>query len=175
MMKFKPQTIVSLVLFTASSLSAAQPAAGHGHVPRTQSGLVFERFSRIHVPAAAAAVSRALGDSTWINQAAIHHVTFIAGWIPIEHDLSPPGGVFAVDLNAPKSLHNAGYVMYIHTAADFPEARGKGDADGVIALRRFFAGNAPRNVKIDEYSLCYPNGRVLHVLPHLRKMIGPLF
>ena len=170
-MNFNSHTIISLVLLAASSASAAQPAAEHGHVPRTQSALVFERFSRIHVPADAGAISRALGDSTWINQAAIWHVTFLAGLIPIDHSLSPPGGVFAIDLNAPKSLHNAGYAIYLHTTADFPEARGKPDAANVIALRRFFAGDAAPNIKIDEYALCYPDGRILHVSPHSRKMM----
>ncbi len=175
-MKFRAgkASAVSLAAYLAIvSVAIASVQPKHGQLSPKESALVFERFSHVHVPADANAVSRALGDSAWISRSSINRINFIAGFVPIEHNLFPPGGIFVVELTKPTSLHNSGYHIYLHTTADFPGEHRHSLMDnfGVITLRGFLAGQSASNVKIDEYALCYSDGRILHVLPHSRRMM----
>jgi hypothetical protein len=137
---------------------------------REEAASIFERFSRINPPADAKAVFRALGDPAWTGRAEISHQTILGGWIPIQGSMSPPGGVYVIRLISGKSRDDAGYRIYVHVTAVFPgedQERG-GPSPGFC---RFLAGDAPPEVKIDEYALCYPNTRILHVLPGSRVML----
>jgi hypothetical protein len=82
--------------------------------------------------------------------------TVLAGWIPIEHTLGPPGAVYGIELSPSVSQKNAGYRIYLHATRAFT-------GDGAMELRASLAGSGPRDVQIDEYALCYPDTRFLHV------------
>jgi hypothetical protein len=148
----------------------------HGQVSATRSAQLFERFSRLNPPIDAAVVARTLGDKSWIRRAAMTRYTFLTGFIPLRHSLISPGSVFVVELTAPTSSNNQGYIICLHTRAAFPrEERGDWNHQNPPAagLRHFLAGRAPAHIKIDEYSLCYPDGRVLNVLPGSRRSMSP--
>ena len=162
-----PVAISVVWLLVACNMSVASAFPKDGDVPSSQCATVFERFGHIRLPADASAVSRALKDSRWLSRAVVVQQTILAGRIPIEHDLRPPGGVFVIGLRPAVSQKDAGYRIYLHTARTF-------SADTAMGLRAFLAGRATPGMVIDEYSLCYPDGRILHVNGKLRRMIPPL-
>jgi hypothetical protein len=174
--KFLPLMLLIVGFASAAQKNSAESSSPRGRCSRTEAARLFKRFSRILLPANAANVSRTLASSDWISRAEIYHLTFMTGWIPLKHNLSPPGGVFVINLVPPTSQRDAGYSIYVHTTADsaIRESLGKTDA-AAISLRHFLAGDAPSNVKIDEYALCYPDGRILHVLPDSRKMMPSMW
>jgi hypothetical protein len=176
-MKFNA-VLLAACLIAVDDLHAAQIgwpaelASKRNQLSLKQAAGLFERFGRLRLPANAREVSRTLGDSTWMSRAWIYQQIWLAGWIPIEHSLSPPGGVFAIRLTPPLAFNDGGYTIYVHTSADFPREKG---SDASRAFRRFLIGIAPRGVNIDEYALCYPDGRILHVLPNSRKMMPSIY
>ena len=158
-------TAICLFGFLYVSVSAAS-AHKRGDVPRSQAAIVFERFSHIRVPADSKAVSRSLQDIHWLSRAVVWQQTVLAGWIPMKHSIGPPGAVYVVELSPSISQDVAGYWIYFHTTRVL-----SGDAAGV---REFFAGHAAPDVLIDEYSLCYPDRRILSVDANRRKVFSPL-
>jgi hypothetical protein len=164
-----PLVVLSLLgSFIVFPVSVASADPKHGEVPRSECATVFEQFARIQPPADSKALSHALKDIRWISRAVVYQQTILAGWIPISHGLGPPGGVYVMDLSRPVSRHNAGYRIYFHTTRAFP---------GHVAtdVRAFLAGRTPRDIRIDEYALCYPNGRFLLVDVKSRRMTPALF
>jgi hypothetical protein len=139
-----------------------------GDVPASQCVTAFKRFGLIRLPADASAVSRALKDSRWLSRATVDQIIFLAGWIPIEHSPRPPGSVFTIVLRPAVSQKNAGYRIYLHTTRIF-------SGDAAMGLRAFLAGHATPGMFIDEYALCYPDGRILHINGKSRRMIPSLF
>jgi hypothetical protein len=129
---------------------------------------VFEQFARINPSADAKSVSHVLKGTSWVGRAALSHQTILAGWIPIEGDLSPPGGVYVIGLSPSVSTHNAGYRIYIHITRAFPK-------DTSASLRAFLLGHAAADIKLDEYALCHPDGRILHVDTKSRKCLDYSF
>jgi hypothetical protein len=154
-------------LSAVCSVSAAWDHPNKGQVPPAEAAKVFDQFARIHPPADAKSVSHALKDASWIGRAALHHQTILAGWIPI-WTLGPPGGVYVIGLSPSVSMKNAGYHIYIHVTRAFPE-------DTPASLRAFLMGQAATDIKVDEYALCYPDGRILHVDTKSRKMIPSMY
>jgi hypothetical protein len=147
-------------LFGFRSVAAASPKAGD--IPRSECAVVFERFGQIRPPADAKAVAYALKDIRWLARAAVDQVTFMAGWIPMSHSLGPPGALFVIGLRPAVSHKDIGYRIYLHTTRTF-------SGDAATGLRAFLAGRAGPDVFVDEYTLCYPDGRILGVDAKSRK------
>jgi hypothetical protein len=116
------------------------------------------------VPADAKAALRALKDTRWLSRTVVYQQTFLAGWIPISSGLGPPGGVYVTDLSPSVSLHRVGYRIYVHTTRAF-------SGDAAAGICTFLAGHAAPAILIDEYALCYPDGRILHVNRKSRRVI----
>lgn len=152
-------------LFLSVSVASASPR--RGAVPLSQCAVVFERFGQIRPPADAKAASRALKDTRWLSRAVVWQQTILAGWIPIKHDLGPPGGVYVVDLSPSLSSDIAGYRIYFHTTRVL-------SGDAAAGVRGFFAGHAAQDILIDEYALCYPDRRILRIDQKSRRMTPPL-
>jgi hypothetical protein len=152
-----------LGLFVVCPISVASADPKYGDVPLRECPALLERFARIHPPANAKLVSHALKDSRWLSQAAIDPITFLAGWIPISRSLFQ-GSAFEIELTPTISQHNSGYRIYVHTTRAFPK-------DAAMGFRAFLAGRASSDIAIDEYALCYPDGRILHVDSESRRMI----
>jgi hypothetical protein len=150
-------------LFSASAASARK----RGDVPLSERATVFERFSHIRVPADSKAVSRALKDIRWLSRAVVWQQTALAGWIPMKHSIGPPGAVYVVELSPSVSQDVAGYWIYFHTTRVL-------SGDAAAGVRDFFAGHAAPDILIDEYSLVYPDRRILAVDPNRRKLFPPL-
>jgi len=161
--------LVCLVSLSAvCSVSAAWDHPNKGQVPPAEAAKVFEQFARIHPPADAKSLSQALKDTSWIGRTALYHQTILGGWIPLRADLAPPGGVYVIGLSPSVSMQNAGYHIYIHITHAFPE-------DTPASLRAFLMGHAAADIKMDEFALCYPDGRMLHVDTKLRKMFPSMY
>lgn len=155
-------TAVCLFALLSVSGGVASGSEKRGDVPLSDCAVVFERFGRIRLPANAKATSRALRDARWLSRAVVWQQTELAGWIPIKHDLGPPGGVYVVSLSPSLSQDISGYHIYFHTTRVL-------SGDAATGVRDFFAGHAAPDILIDEYALCYPDGRILHVDPKSRR------
>ena len=149
------------------STAAASASREQGNVPLSQCTVVFERFAQIRLPADTNRVSQALKDTRWLRRAVASQLTVLAGWIPMKHDFGPPGGVYVVELSPSLSQDIAGYHLYFHTNRVL-------SGEVATGVRDFFAGHAAANILIDEYSLCFPDGRILSVDGKSRRMLGPL-
>jgi hypothetical protein len=157
---------VALFLFGslfASPVYAALASTKHGNVPLSQCSVVFEQFSHIQLPADTKAVSHALKDTRWSSRAVAYQQTFLAGWIPLFHNLGPPGGVFVIELSPPISQQNSAYRIYLHIMPNFSR-------EPLTGIRDFLASQAGAQIRMDEYALCYPDSRILHVDPKSRRM-----
>jgi hypothetical protein len=148
--------------YTAEEIATGWEGPNTGRVSPAEAGKVFEQFARIRLPADARSLSHALKDASWVGRAAFYHQTGLGGRIPIWADLDPPGGVYVIGLSPSVSMQNSGYHIYIHVTRAFPE-------DTPARLRAFLMGHAAVYIKMDEYALCYPDGRVLHVDPKSRR------
>ena len=73
-----------------------------------------------------------------------------------------------IGLSPSVSRQNAGYHIYIHITRAFPE-------DTPASLRAFLMGHAAADIKMDEYALCYPDGRIFHVDTKSRNMFPSMF
>ena len=144
-------------------ISVASASPKHGDVPLSECAAVFERFGHIRLPADTKAALRALKDTRWLSRAVVYQQTILAGWIPILSGLGRPGGVYVIDLSPSVSLHKVGYRIYVHTTRAF-------SGDAAVGIRTFLAGRAAPEIVIDEYALCYPGGRILHVDRKSRRM-----
>jgi len=149
-------------LFVSISVASASPE--QCDVPLSQCAAVFERFGQIRLPADGKAALNALKDTRWLSRTVVYQQTFLAGWIPISSGLGPSGGVYVIDLRPSNSVHRAGYRIYVHTTRAFSGGAAAG-------IRTFFAGRAAPEILLDEYALCYPDGRILHVNRKSRRVI----
>jgi hypothetical protein len=154
--------------FGATATYAVPASPQYGDVPLPQCTIAFERFSHLPLLADTNAVARAIGDSSWASRASIRQVTFMAGWIPMRNSLGPPGAIYEIILSPPLSSHIAGYRIYLHTTRVIPGDAAKG-------IRAFFSGRSAADIRIDEYSLCFPDNHFLSVDLNSRSITPPLF
>ena len=152
----------AVCLFVSISVASASPK--HGDVPLSQCAAVFERFGHIRLPADAKAALRALTDTRWLSRSVVYQQTVLAGWIPISSGLGPPDAMYVIELSPSVSLRRVGYRIYLHTTRAF-------SGDAAAGIRSFVEGRAEPEILIDEYALCYPDGRILHVDRKSRRMI----
>jgi hypothetical protein len=111
---------------------------------------LFRRFERLHPPLSSTEARRAIGDPAWTARTSIWRQTMLGGYIPLRSDFLS-GSSFCVALTKPKG-QAPNYSIWLHTTSDTrtPEQ-----------LQAFFAGTGPRQSRVTEFSLCYPEwGRI---------------
>jgi hypothetical protein len=153
--------------FTVDRVTAASVNEKHGDVPPNICATVFAQFARIQPPADTKAVSHALKDTRWLTHAVVYQQTALAGWLPMSHHMGPPGGIYVLDLSPDRPPRIPFYRIYLHTTRAF-------SGDPAIDVRAFLAGHGPRDIRIDEYTLCHPNHRFLTVDTKSRRLTPPL-
>ncbi len=98
----------------------------------------------------------------------------VAGFLPLHKGLTS-GATVGVEFRESTSTYG-GYTAYLHFTAPLvtkAEVSHSGNTPVPDFGQAFFGGRSPLTQQIDEYTLCYPDGHCLNVLPESRKTIPP--
>ncbi len=132
-----------------------------GRLRPEQAAVLMGRFAQLQPPFDSVAARKILGDPAWLDRVRLERIRMLTGFIPLHGD-SFAGSLFLVWLQEATSQEYAGYAVSLHTTAAI---------DTEEDLRRFFRGEGGAAMRVDEFTLSYPEGFLLSVRNNKREFI----
>ena len=157
-------------LLTIMLGGCASPLSQRGHVSVVQSAELVRRFEQLKPPFDSRTASGVLGEASWIDRAYFYHYTIVTGFLPLHSGVSP-GTSFLVEFREATSSVEAGYSVCVHVNITLSPLLD--DQSFQRFSREFFSGHSAASVQVDEYTIGYPDGHFINVLPHSRKIYPP--